>query len=162
MARNIVETVIGAIVLCVAIAFGVYAFTATEASTPKGYEVSARFSRIDGLKRGADVTLAGIKVGTVTALDLDKDYYAMVKMSIRNDIKLTTDTFAKVMSESLLGGMSVSLEIGGSDKFLVAGDMITKTQGAVPFTELLSLFVQSGGTGGPGGGEPRDKDKEKK
>jgi phospholipid/cholesterol/gamma-HCH transport system substrate-binding protein len=161
VARNIVETVIGAIVLCVAIAFGVYAFTATEASTPKGYEISARFSRIDGLKRGADVTMAGIKVGTVTSMELDKNYYAVIHMSIRNDIKLTTDTFAKVMSESLLGGMSISLEIGGSDQFLAAGSMITKTQGAVPFTELLSLLVQAGGTGGaggsPGGGDHKEK-----
>ncbi len=159
MARNIVETVIGAIVLCVAIAFGVYAFTATDASAPKGYEISARFSRIDGLKRGADVTMAGIKVGTVTGMELDKSYYAVVRMSIRNDIKLTTDTFAKVMSESLLGGMSVTLEIGGADQFLGAGSMITKTQGAIPFTELLSLLVQPGGTGGPGagGGDPKEK-----
>jgi phospholipid/cholesterol/gamma-HCH transport system substrate-binding protein len=158
--RNIVETIVGAIVLCVAIAFGVYAFTATEVSTPKGYEVSARFSRVDGLKRGADVTVAGIKVGTVTSMELDKDYYAIVRMSIRNEVRLTTDTFAKIMSESLLGGMSVALEVGGSDQYLAAGSMITKTQGAVPFTELLSLLVQPGGTGGsggPAGGEPKEK-----
>jgi phospholipid/cholesterol/gamma-HCH transport system substrate-binding protein len=157
VARNIVETVIGAIVLCVAIAFGVYAFTATDASTPKGYEVSARFSRVDGLKRGADVTVAGIKVGTVTSMELDKDYYAVVRMSIRSDIKLTTDTFAKVISESLLGGMSITLEQGGDDKTLVAGDMITKTQGSVPFTDLLARFIQPGGTSGSGGGDPKEK-----
>jgi hypothetical protein len=64
------------------------------------------------------------------------------------------------MSESLLGGMSVALEVGGSDQYLAAGSMITKTQGAVPFTELLSLLVQPGGTGGsggPAGGEPKEK-----
>jgi phospholipid/cholesterol/gamma-HCH transport system substrate-binding protein len=154
--RNIVETLVGAIVLCVAIGFGVYAFTATEASSPKGYEIMARFSRVDGLKRGADVTMAGIKVGTVTAMDLDKNYYAVVRMSIRNETKLTTDTFAKIISESLLGGMSVTLEIGNADQFLAAGSMITKTQGAVPFTELLSVLVQPGGTAGPGG-DPKEK-----
>ncbi len=154
MSRNIVETVIGAIVLCVAIAFGVYAFTATEATAPKGYDILARFSRVDGLKRGADVTMAGIKVGTVTGMELDKDYYAVVRMSIRNDVKLTTDTFAKISSESLLGGTSVSLEIGGSEQVLAPGSTITKTQGAVPFTELLSLLVQPGGTGG---GAPREQ-----
>ena len=157
MARNIVETIVGAIVLCVAIAFGVYAFTATDASTPKGYDISARFSRVDGLKRGADVTMAGIKVGTVTAMELDKDYYAVVRLSIRNDIKLTTDTFAKVISESLLGGMSITLEPGGDEKFLGPGSLITKTQGAVPFTDLLARFIQPGGTGGSAGGDPKEK-----
>lgn len=157
MSRTIVETVIGAIVLCVAIAFGVYAFNATEASTPKGYELSARFPRVDGLKRGADVTVGGIKVGSVTAMELDKDYYAVVRMSIRNDIKLSTDTFAKIITESLLGGTGITLEPGGSDQFLTAGSMISKTQGAVPFTDLLSRFIQPGGTGGPSGGEPKEK-----
>lgn len=157
MARNIVETIVGAVVLVVAIGFGVYAFTATEAAAPKGYELQARFSRVDGLKRGADVTMAGIKVGTVTGLELDKNYYAVVRMSIRNETKLTTDTFAKIISESLLGGMSVTLEIGNSDQFLGPGSMITKTQGAVPFTELLSVLVQPGGTSGPAPSDPKEK-----
>ncbi len=160
MSRTIVETIIGAIVLCVAIAFGVYVFTATEAATLKGYDISARFPRVDGLKRGADVTVGGIKVGTVTAMELDKDYYPVVRMSIRNDVKLSTDTFAKIITESLLGGTGITLEPGGSDQLLAAGGVITKTQGAVPFTDLLSRFIQPGGTGGssePTGGGPKEK-----
>ncbi|QQS12860.1 MAG: outer membrane lipid asymmetry maintenance protein MlaD [Rhodospirillales bacterium] len=148
MGRNIVETIIGALVLCVAVGFGVYAFTANEGAKVAGYEISAKFARVDGLKRGADVQMAGIKIGTVTGMDLDtKTYDAIVRMSIRSDIKLTSDTVAMIVSESLLGGHNIRLEIGGSSQFLAAGSMILKTQPAVSLTDLLGAAV--GGMTGP-------------
>ena len=69
MGRNIVETIVGALVLLVAGVFVFYAFAKSDRSGPNGYEVSARFDRIDGLKRGADVTVSGVKVGSVTGFD---------------------------------------------------------------------------------------------
>ena len=72
MNRNIVETIVGALVLVVAGVFVFYAFAKSDRTGPDGYEITARFGRIDGLKRGADVTLSGVKIGTVTAIDLDK------------------------------------------------------------------------------------------
>ena len=65
MGRNIVETIVGALVLLVAGVFVFYAFTKSDRGAPAGYEVVARFDRIDGLKRGADVTVSGVKVGAV-------------------------------------------------------------------------------------------------
>jgi phospholipid/cholesterol/gamma-HCH transport system substrate-binding protein len=147
MGRNIVETIVGALVLVVAAIFVFYAFSKSDRSGPGGYEVVARFERIDGLKRGADVTLSGVKIGTVTGFDLDpKTYQAVVRMAVASDVKLPLDTNAKIVGESLLGGMVVVLEPGGSDRSLRAGGEITKTQGAIPLTELLAKFM-FGGTG---------------
>ena len=65
--------------LVVAGVFVFYAFAKSDRGGPDGYEITARFGRIDGLKRGADVTLSGVKVGTVTDVDLDcKTYQAVV------------------------------------------------------------------------------------
>lgn len=153
MGRNIVETIIGALVLCVAGIFVIYAFTTTEASTPRGYEIVARFDRADGLKRGSDVTLSGIKVGTVTTLELDKDYNAVVRMAIRRDVKLTADTSARIVSESLLGGMVILLEPGGSNQYLADGSRITKTQGSILLADLIARLI-FGGVGSPGGAPP--------
>ena len=69
--RNVVETIVGGLVLVVAALFVFYAFGKSDRAGPDGYEVIARFGRIDGLKRGSDVTLSGVKVGTVTSFDLD-------------------------------------------------------------------------------------------
>lgn len=154
MGRNIVETIIGALVLCVAGIFVIYAFTTTETSTPHGYEILARFDRADGLKRGSDVTLSGIKVGTVTSLDLDKDFNAVVRMSIRREVRLPADTFARVVSESLLGGMVILLEPGGSNQFLADGSRISKTQGSILLADLIARLI-FGGVGSPqAGGAP--------
>lgn len=155
MGRNIVETIIGALVLCVAGIFVVYAFTATEASSPRGYEIIARFDRADGLKRGSDVTLSGIKVGTVTSLELDKDFNAIVRMSIRRDVKLPADTFARIVSESLLGGMVILLEPGGSSQFLADGSRISKTQGSILLADLIARLIFGGvGNSPPPGPAP--------
>jgi phospholipid/cholesterol/gamma-HCH transport system substrate-binding protein len=140
--RNIVETIVGALVLLVAGVFVFYAFAKSDRSGPNGYEVSARFDRIDGLKRGADVTVSGVKVGSVTGFVLDhKTYQAVVRMMVSSSVSLPLDTNAKIVSESLLGGMVVVLEPGGDNKMIQAGGEIDKTQGAVPLSELIAKFM---------------------
>jgi phospholipid/cholesterol/gamma-HCH transport system substrate-binding protein len=145
--RNIVETIVGAIVLVVAGVFVFYAFAKSDQGNTAGYEIVARFGRIDGLKRGSDVTLSGVKVGAVTAIDLDtKTYQAVVHMAVSSGLKLPVDTNAKVVSESLLGGMVVVLEPGAAPKMLPAGGEIEHTQDAISLTELIAKFM-FGGTG---------------
>jgi phospholipid/cholesterol/gamma-HCH transport system substrate-binding protein len=140
--RNIVETIVGALVLLVAGVFVFYAFAKSDRSGPTGYEVLARFDRIDGLKRGADVTVSGVKVGSVTGFELDpKTYQAVVRMSVASGVELPIDTNAKVISESLLGGMVVVLEPGGDKQMIKNGGEIDKTQGAVPLSELIAKFM---------------------
>jgi len=91
--RNIVETIVGALVLVVAGAFVFYAFAKSDRTGPDGYEIAARFGRIDGLKRGADVTMSGVKIGTVTAIDLDrKTYQAIVHMAVSSNVPVPADT----------------------------------------------------------------------
>jgi phospholipid/cholesterol/gamma-HCH transport system substrate-binding protein len=97
------------------------------------------------LKRGADVTLSGVKVGSVTDVELDtKTYEAIVRMGVTSNVKLPGDTNAKVVSESLLGGMVVVLEPGGSEPFIPPGGQIAHTQGAVPLSELIAKFMFGG------------------
>lgn len=145
MNRNVVETIVGALVLLVAGAFVFYAFSKSDHSGADGYEITARFGRIDGLKRGADVTMSGVKVGTVTAIDLDrKTYQAIVHLAVSSSVPIPADTNAKIVSESLLGGMVVVLDPGGDKTIIKAGGEITQTQDAISFTELLAKFMFSG------------------
>ncbi len=89
MQNNTVETLIGAIVVAVAVGFLYFAYSSTNATSLSGYEVAAKFQRVDGLNVGTDVRLSGIKIGNVTALTLDpKTYQATVHLSIRDDVKL--------------------------------------------------------------------------
>ncbi len=142
MGRNIVETIVGALVLVVAGVFVFYAFAKSDRGTSNGYEIVARFGRVDGLKRGADVTLSGVKVGAVTSIDLDrKTYQAVVHMSVASNVELPADTDAKIVSESLLGGMVIVLEPGGDTNLIKPGGEIEKTQDAVSLTELIAKMM---------------------
>jgi len=140
--RNIVETIVGALVLLVAGVFVFYAFAKSDRGGPSGYDIIARFGRVDGLKRGADVTLSGVKVGTVTAVDLDrKTYQAVVHMAVASNFDLPIDTNAKIVSESLLCGLVVVLEPGGDKQMIKGGGEIDKTQDAISLTELIAKMM---------------------
>ena len=142
MGRNVVETIVGALVLAVAGLFVFYAFAKSDSGTTSGYEIVARFGRVDGLKRGADVTLSGVKVGTVTSVELDrKTFQAVVRMAIASGVELPTDSGAKIVSESLLGGMVVVLEPGGEKKLIAGGGEVERTQDAVSLTELIAKMM---------------------
>ena len=112
--RNMIETVMGAVVLAVAAIFLAFAYNHSSLRTVSGYEVSARFDRVDGVTAGTDVRISGIKIGTVIDQRLDTDrYLAIVRMSIDPRVKLPTDTVAEVASEGLLGGRYLELIPGG-------------------------------------------------
>ncbi len=145
MSRNVVETIVGALVLVVAGLFVFYAFARSDRTGPDGYEITARFGRVDGMKRGADVTMSGVKIGTVTSIDLDrKTYQALVHLAVSASVTVPADTNAKIVSESLLGGMVVVLDPGGDKTMIKPGGEVANTQDAISFTELLAKFMFSG------------------
>lgn len=141
------ETILGAIVTAVAIGFLAFAVArAGTAKAPGGYELWARFQRVDGVNVGADVRVSGVKVGAVEKISIDTDtYFARVSMSIDPKVKLPDDSSARVASDGLLGGAYVSLEPGGSETFLGKGAEIPNTQGSVDLLSLFSAFANGGG-----------------
>ncbi|MDA8712828.1 outer membrane lipid asymmetry maintenance protein MlaD [Alphaproteobacteria bacterium] len=146
MKDNLVETLVGAAVLLVAALFVVYGYSVTEADGGDGYRLNAQFDRVDGLTIGSDVRMSGIKIGTVTGLNLDpQSYYANAEFVIGSDIELPDDTSAKITSEGLLGGNYVSLSPGGSEDMLAEDDEILYTQGSVDLIGLVSQALFSAG-----------------
>ena len=144
MRKNLIETVMGAVVLIVAAFFIIFAYTKADLNKGLGYEIRAKFDRVDGILAGSDVRMSGIKIGTVISSSLDpKTYFADVVMSIRSDIKIPEDTSVAVSSEGLLGGTFLSLSPGGSDDMLRDGGEITMTQGSVDLMGLLGQMIFS-------------------
>jgi len=153
--RSIAEVLTGAAVLIIAGGFLAFAVAHSGRTTAAGYPLYASFDHIDGLSNGADVRMAGVKVGSVTDERIDpKSYLAIVTMNVRDGIELPKDTAAIITSESLLGGKYLSLSPGGDVKMLKAGDTITITQSSVSLEQLLGKFIfsvtslNSGGKGG--------------
>jgi phospholipid/cholesterol/gamma-HCH transport system substrate-binding protein len=151
MNRNAVETVMGAVVLVVAALFLFFAYTTSQVRAVTGYDVTARFDRVEGLRDGGDVRISGIKVGTIISQTLDeKSYLAVVKMSIDPSVKLPTDTVATIASNGLLGDKYLSLVPGADDDFIKPGGTIAHTQPPISLESMIGQFIY-GQTGGGGG-----------
>ena len=147
MNRTLFETVIGALVLLVAFGFLIFAMDNSQVGRVSGYEVRAKFSKVDGVAVGGDVKISGIKVGTIRNIQLDpKKYNAEISMEINQDVKLPKDTFARIDSEGLLGGRYLTLVPGADDKFMKNGDLVAYTQPPVDLVDLLGRFVFSSGS----------------
>lgn len=146
MANNVIETVMGAVVLTVAGGFLYFAYQNSNVKSVEGYELKADFSSVSGIGMGSDVRIGGIKIGVVEALDLDpKTYDAVVTMRIKDEIKLPKDSSAAVQSASLLGEKFVTIAPGGDEDMLKDGDTIAYTQASVNLEEMIGKFVFSGG-----------------
>jgi phospholipid/cholesterol/gamma-HCH transport system substrate-binding protein len=156
MGRSLIETLMGVLVLAVAGLFVVFAYNTTSIRTVGGYDVIAKFPRVDGLSRGADVRLSGIKVGTVVDQRLEPEtFLAVVRMNIDSGIRLPADTVAQVASEGLLGGNFVALVPGGDDRVIAAGGEIKYTQPPVNLVQLLGRFMFSPGEKEPAPATPK-------
>ena len=158
MRGNVIEVVIGAVVLVVAALFLAFAYRTSQFRTASGgYEVTADFSRIDGIHQGSDVRISGIKVGTVVADELDpKTYLARIRMSIDPAVQLPDDTVAQVTSSGLLGDKYMSLAPGGSDTMIPPGGKIQYTQSSVSLENLIGQMMFSTPGAKPAAGEARE------
>lgn len=145
--NNVAETLIGAVVVAVAVAFLVFAYFRTGTGSLSGYDVNARLAKADGLAVGTDVRLAGIKIGTVTDLTLDpKTYLVTVHMNIRDDIKLPVDSSILVTQAGFLGGQYLSITPGGDDKMMAAGSTFENAQGSIDVMNLVGRFASGEST----------------
>lgn len=144
MKTNLLEVVMGAVVLVVCAFFVIFAYSTSQWQPSQGYEVLAKFDRIDGLMRGSDVRLSGVKVGTIKDIHLDPEtYFAVVHIFLSPNVKLPTDSSAEIVSESLLGGKFLALVPGGEDNLISAGGEIMHTQAAVSLESLIGQFIFS-------------------
>ena len=142
--RGIAEVLTGAAVLLAAAGFLGFAVAHSGRTAGTGYDLTAKFDHIDGLNVGADVRIAGVKVGTVGSQRIDPtNYLAVVTLKVADGIEIPKDTSAEITSESLLGGKYLSLTPGADSVMLKPGQAITITQSAVSLEQLLGKFIFS-------------------
>lgn len=151
------EVATGAAVLLIAGGFLAYAVANTgQKLTRSGYPLHATFDHADGLSSGAEVRIAGVKIGSVDGIKLNPaTYQADVTFSVQNNVKLTTDSSATISTDGLLGGKYLALATGGEDTNLKPGGTITITQGSVNLESLIGKYI-FGSTGSKSGGKDGD------
>ena len=109
-----------------------------------GYQISARFDNIGGLKPRSPVRSAGVTVGRVTSIALDaKTFQGVVTMELDSAVKFPKDSSAKILTSGLLGDQYIGIEPGSADQDLAAGGVIRQTQSAVVLENLIGQLVTS-------------------
>ncbi len=142
----VLETLLGLAVLVAAGAFLFYAQGRLDEGPGRdSYELTARFSTVGDLARGAEVRVAGVPVGAVQGVELDtQTYFARTILSICSDIEIPDDSTAKIATAGLLGGSYIEIEPGGAMEVLEPGEEIQFTQGAVDMFDLIGQAVGGG------------------
>jgi phospholipid/cholesterol/gamma-HCH transport system substrate-binding protein len=106
------------------------------------YLVTARFQNVAGLKAGSSVEIAGVPVGRVSGIKVNRETFAaMVEMKIDKGVVLTDDTIASVKTQGLIGDKFIKLSPGGSETDLKSGDVMIETESAIDIEELISRYI---------------------
>lgn len=148
MNRKTLELWVGLFVAAGIVALAMLAFKVGNLATADvldGYALTARFNNIGGLKVKSPVTMAGVRVGRVSAIVFDQDkYQAVVKMDIDGRYKtIPADTIATILTSGLLGEQYVALAAGGDTANLKDGDTLKITQSALVLENLIGQFLYS-------------------
>ena len=142
MKRGAVETILGAVVLLIAIGFVFFGARSIDLQDHDGYQLTARFLKVGGLDRGSDVRISGVKVGSVIDRSLDdQTFEAVVTFTVRKDLRLPADTEAGVTAEGLLGGKYLRLFPGTATKMLPPEGEIVQTRDFRAIEDTVSEII---------------------
>ncbi|MAP24655.1 MAG: outer membrane lipid asymmetry maintenance protein MlaD [Rickettsiales bacterium] len=144
MQSQFVEALIGTFVLALAGYILWFGYTKADTQVANGYKVSGFFTKVDGINKGSDVKMSGIKVGTVSGLEIDpKSFMAKVMIQLPTNLKVPLDSSLAVVSDGLLGGKYLAITPGGDEENLKDGDVIEHTQSSINLESLIGQMVFS-------------------
>ncbi len=146
MKKTSIETSVGVFVLLGLICVGYLTIKLgkMELVGDNNYPIYAKFQSVSGLKKGSHVEMAGVRIGTIDSITLDKENKAVVKMKIEKGLSLTDDAIASVKTAGIIGDKYIKISPGGSDTLLKPGETITETESALDIEELVSKYVFGG------------------
>ena len=106
------------------------------------YSLTARFSKVTGLRTGSIVNMLGLEIGRVGKLAIDQDkQQAVVELRIRKGIKIYDDAIASIKTEGIIGDRYVSVDAGGGGTLLKPGDAIVETEAPADLMDLVSKYA---------------------
>ena len=112
-------------------------------SNDKYYDLIATFNKIDGVNEGNLVMISGVNVGYVDKVVLNKNY-PVLKMKIKKGLRISDDSSVSIQTDGLFGSKFLSIEMGGSDNYLVSGDSFSFAEDSMLIQDLLKNIIQLG------------------
>ncbi len=144
MNKTSIETAVGVFVLVGILCVGYLTIKLgkMELMGDNYYTLYADFTSATGLKSGANVEMAGVRIGQIESIDLEPVMnVARVRLKIEKGIELSTDVIASVKTAGLIGDKYLSITPGGSDELLEPGSSIEETESALDIEDLISKYI---------------------
>lgn len=108
------------------------------------YKINAQFDNISGLENGASVEIAGVKIGNVVGIHLDKDNPDVAEVEMRIDgVGIKSDDIASIRTKGIIGDRYVKITRGGSEEYLHDGDTIMDTESVVDIEDLVGKLIHN-------------------
>ena len=145
MKERVIETVVGFIVICVAIFSFMFFYKISDSGeVGEGYFLNAYFQNIEGVAEGNDVKLSGIKIGYIDNVTLENGtYFAVARLKIKKGIDIPSDSRAIVSTSGLLGGKYIRINPGSADDNLKENGKFKFTQSSINIEDLISKLMYS-------------------
>lgn len=144
MGHSRIEMMVGVFMVVGFLAFGWLAIRLGEApflSQGRTYRLDASFNNVSGLKRGAEVQISGVNVGTVQGIRLDEDNLALVTMQLQRNVRLPKDSMASIKTQGIIGDKYIQLTLGGDTEMYKTGDTLVDTESTLDIESLISKFA---------------------
>ena len=144
MKQNYIETILGGLTFLIAIAF---LFKFLEVNSDKesddSYLLKAKFIKVGGIMIGNDVKMSGVKVGVVSNVVLDKEYFAEVTFKVYSTIKIPEEVSIEVSNDGILGNKYLSITPINRDNknFLKANSEIKNVKDFESIEDQVSRII---------------------
>jgi phospholipid/cholesterol/gamma-HCH transport system substrate-binding protein len=148
MKKGILETIVGFAVILISFIFLFYVyFINHNQKSDNGYLIKAKFQNIEGIIKGSNIMIAGIKVGTVESVNLNKDDFSVDSvLKISKGVNIPNDSNASIISSGFLGNKYISIIPGISLENLKENEAIERTQSSINIESLIGKFMYSTGS----------------
>ncbi|MDR1208386.1 MAG: outer membrane lipid asymmetry maintenance protein MlaD [Holosporales bacterium] len=142
MRNSMVETVVGGIVVMVALAFLIFGYlTSSSIPSGNGNTYKAVFDSVDGLSVNSEVKIGGVSVGYVSAVNFDKAYRVELTIKVRKGIHIPDDSSVAITTSGLMGDKFVEIVLGINDDFLENGGTFVYAKPPLNFESLINKLV---------------------
>ncbi len=144
MGNSRMEIMVGIFLLIGLVAFGWLALRLGEVpflTQGKTYALSAAFNNVSGLKKGAEIQISGVSVGSVRGIRLDEDNMALVDMQLEQSVHVPVDSMASIKTQGIIGDKYIQISLGGDTAMYEPGDIVLDTESTVDIESLISRFA---------------------
>lgn len=143
MTQRFLEVASGAIILLLAVGYAVFMWMRVDPPRDNdSYNLNAEFFNVGGLQKGADVMVNGIKVGKVSLVELDETTFtAKVAISLKQQVKLPSDTTIAIVGDGLSGEKHIRLEVGTAKQMLEPGGSFLKVADYESIEDKVSKII---------------------